>query len=140
MAALGSRILRKYGIAYIGTVRPDGGPRVHPISPVVIDGRIYIGVMPGTPKRRDLDRDPRCVLHTLPGPMDSEVCLTARAHRVPAGRIEQLIRTAPPHVRISRDAVLYELDIERATCTTFESDDAWERPRPTRTSWQPRPV
>lgn len=140
MAALGSKILRKYGIAYIGTIRPDGGPRVHPISPAIVDGGIYVGVIPGTPKRRDLDRDPRCVLHTLPGPMDSEVCLTARARRVPVEKVEELIRAAPRHVHITRDVVLYELDIERATCTIFESDDASERPKPTRTSWHPQPV
>jgi len=138
MAELGHRILRNYGIAYLGTVRPDGGPRVHPISPVVLDGRIYIGLMPGTPKRHDLERDPRCVVHTLPGPMDSEVCLTAMAHKVPAEIVEELIHKAPTHVRIARDTVMYELDLERATCTRFEVDEAYGRPKPTRTTWLAR--
>jgi hypothetical protein len=138
MAALGHRILAGYGIAYLGTIRPDGGPRVHPISPVIIDGRIYIGLMPNTPKRHDIDRDPRCVVHTLPGPMDAEVCLTAQAHRISDAEVETLIATAPENVRIARDTVMYELDLERATCTTFESDDTYARPKPTRTTWRAR--
>jgi hypothetical protein len=29
------------GLGYLATVRPDGGPRVHPVSPAVLDGRRY---------------------------------------------------------------------------------------------------
>ena len=43
------------GLGYLATVRPDGGPRVHPISPVIIDDGLYCFVM-DSPKRRDLDR------------------------------------------------------------------------------------
>jgi hypothetical protein len=138
MAALGQRILRNYGIAYLGTVRPDGGPRVHPVSPVVVGDHMYLGMMPDTPKRRDLDRDPRCVVHTLPGPMDSEVCISARARRISDDEVDKLIATAPAHVRIARDTIMYKLDIERVTCTEFEADESYHRPKPTRTVWRAR--
>jgi hypothetical protein len=23
------------GVAYLGTIRPDGGPRVHPVTPII---------------------------------------------------------------------------------------------------------
>jgi len=138
MAALGHRILHSYGIAYIGTVRPDGGPRVTPISPAIVNDRIYLGVMPDTPKRRDLDRDPRCVVHTLPGPNDSEVCLIARAHRISAEKVEELIATAPDNILFARDTVIYELDLERVTCTLFEAHEEHFRPQPTRTAWRAR--
>ena len=28
------------GVAYLGTVRKDGGPRVHPVTPIVGRGRL----------------------------------------------------------------------------------------------------
>jgi hypothetical protein len=70
--------------------------------------------------------------------MDSEVCLSARAHRVPDSRVEELIDMAPEHIKIARDTIMYELDIYRATSTIFEAHDDYVRPKPTRTSWQPQ--
>jgi len=135
MAGLGQRILTKYGMAYLGTVRPDGGPRVHAVTPFILAGSVYLGVMPDTPKRRDLDRDGRCVIHTLPGPNDAEVYLTGRARRLSAEQVEELIRQAPPNIRIARDTYLYEIDLERVNCTTFENLPSGTRPSPTRTRW-----
>jgi pyridoxamine 5'-phosphate oxidase-like protein len=135
LARLGQRILSKYGIAYLGTVRADGGPRVCPVSPVILAGHAYLGVMPDTPKRRDLDRDGRFTLHALPGPDDAEVSITGVARRIGADRVEELIRTAPPNVRIARDTFMYELDLERVNCTLFEDPGEGRRPRPTRTRW-----
>lgn len=139
MASLGHRVLSKYGMAYLATVRPDGGPRIHPISPVIMNGRVYIGVMPNTPKRRDLDRDGRCVIHTLPGPNDAEIYLTGRARPIAAEQVEVLIQQAPPNVRIARDTNLYELDLERVNCTTFQNVGLDQRPSPTRTRWAAEP-
>ena len=36
MAAAGTRQLEKFGLAYLGTVRADGAPRVHPVCPFLI--------------------------------------------------------------------------------------------------------
>jgi Pyridoxamine 5'-phosphate oxidase len=58
------------GLAYLGTVRPDGGPRLHPVSPVVTDDGLFCCLL-DTPKRRDLDRDARYALHVYP-PDDSD--------------------------------------------------------------------
>jgi hypothetical protein len=138
MAELGQRILAKYGIAYIGTIRPDGSPRVHPISPIIVAGGLYIGLMPKTPKRRDLDRDNRCTLHGLPGPNDSEISIIGRARQLAAEEVEALIAQAPPNVRIARDTFLYELDIEQVNYTMFEhSPVTGGRPVPARTRWIP---
>jgi hypothetical protein len=136
MAELGQRILAKYGVAYIGTIRPDGSPRVTPVSPVIMAGRIYLGIMPNTPKRRDLERDSRCVLHGLPGPNDAEVSVTGRAQPISAEEIEALIEQAPSNVRIARDTFMYELDVERVNCTIFEHNpQVGGRPMPARTRW-----
>lgn len=50
------------GLGFLGTTRLDGGPRVHPISPVLA-GQLYAFILPG-PKLDDLRRDGRFALHS----------------------------------------------------------------------------
>jgi hypothetical protein len=50
------------GVAYIGTVRPDGGPRVHPCTPIIGE-LLFLFMEPTSPKGKDLLRDPRYTLH-----------------------------------------------------------------------------
>jgi hypothetical protein len=53
------------GLGYLATVRADGGPRVHPVSPVITDDGLFCFIIP-SPKRRDLERDGRYALHSFP--------------------------------------------------------------------------
>ena len=50
------------GVAYLGTLRADGGPRVHPVTPI-IDDQLLLFMEPTSPKGKDLQRDPRFTLH-----------------------------------------------------------------------------
>jgi hypothetical protein len=49
-------------VAYLGTIREDGGPRVHPVTPIIGD-ELYLFMEPTSPKGKDLGRDPRYQLH-----------------------------------------------------------------------------
>jgi hypothetical protein len=51
-------------LCMLGTLRPDGFPRISPMEPSLFEGQLWIGGMPGTAKFRDLIRDPRFSLHT----------------------------------------------------------------------------
>lgn len=91
-------------IAYLATVRRDGSPRVHPVCPIIADGRMYVAVAglgrtapaPGpSPKRYDLARDGRYALHALPGKRDDEFYVTGRARRVTeASEFDAVVRAA----------------------------------------------
>lgn len=50
------------GVAYLGTLRADGGPRVHPVTPIIGE-QLFLFMEPTSPKRKDLERDPRYTLH-----------------------------------------------------------------------------
>lgn len=50
------------GVAYLGTIRTDGGPRVHPVTPIVGE-QLFIFMEPTSPKGKDLQRDSRYTLH-----------------------------------------------------------------------------
>lgn len=111
-------LLHQYGpgLGYLATVRADGGPRVHPVSPVVTDDGLFCFVI-NSPKRRDLERDGRYALHSFPcDDSDDEAYLTGRAHPVTdLARIDRLARSqrAAPDV----DWRLFELSIDMAMVT-----------------------
>lgn len=50
------------GVAYLGTLRADGSPRVHPVTPIMGE-QLFLFMEPTSPKRKDLERDPRYTLH-----------------------------------------------------------------------------
>ena len=71
LAAKGRDLFYEHGVGlgFLATVRPDGGPRVHPICPIVSDDGLFALIVPG-PKLGDLRRDGRYALHieTVPPP------------------------------------------------------------------------
>jgi len=66
-AAAGRALLYQVGVGlgFLATVRADGGPRVHPVCPILTDDGLYLFVV-ASPKRADLLRDPRFALHAFP--------------------------------------------------------------------------
>ena len=67
LADAGRALLYQFGVglAFLATVRRDGGPRVHPMCPLIHDGGLYAFIVPG-PKQADLHRDGRYALHSFP--------------------------------------------------------------------------
>ena len=63
LARAGRERFETSGVALLGTIRPDGTPRISPVEPYFLAGQLAFGVM-GSPKWDDLKRDPRCVLHS----------------------------------------------------------------------------
>src|SRR5262249_58596381 len=51
-------------IVYQATLRLDGGPRVHPVSPWLGAGLLCVSFRDTSPKMREVARDPRYALHT----------------------------------------------------------------------------
>jgi len=139
MAEAGRALLYQFGpgLGFLATVRKDGGPRLHPICPLIVDGRLVAFIGP-SPKQRDLLRDGRYALHTFPpDKVDDEFYVTGRAARVddPARRAAVSAAVAAQGTTHGEDDVLFELDIERALHAAYgaRGPDAWP---PTYTKWQ----
>jgi len=62
LASFGRARLRQR-ITYIATIRSDGSPRVHPVSPFFASAHLLVYMEPTSPKTRDLRHDPRYALH-----------------------------------------------------------------------------
>ena len=119
LAAAGRAQLYQWdiGLAFLATVRPDGGPRVHPVCPVINDDGLHILVTSG-PKQRDLLRDGRYSLHseTCPPPRhDDGFSVTGTARRVDDRAARE--RFAATLVAERKDAILWP---------TFEQDVLFE--------------
>ena len=119
IGAVGVALLEKHGMAYLATVRADGAPRVHPVCPFVIDGRLYVATPRTSPKARDQLRDPRIVLHLLPGENDDEFRIRGRARAVTDEEARAAIRAAGPHF-LKDDDYYFEYDIEEAATAYWE--------------------
>jgi hypothetical protein len=65
----GRQLLYQHGVglAFLATIRPDTGPRLHPFCPLLADGGLYGFIIP-SPKARDLRRDGRYAVHSFPTP------------------------------------------------------------------------
>jgi hypothetical protein len=64
VARLGTARLAAVPAAMLGTLRRDGSPRISPIEPSIVNGRLLVGAMTWSAKAADLRRDPRYVLHS----------------------------------------------------------------------------
>jgi hypothetical protein len=124
IAAAGRRMLHQFGpgLGYLATVRRDGGPRLHPICPILHEGRLF-ALIAASPKQADLLRDGRYALHTFPSPdVDDEFYLTGRAtHRDDAelaGRVRDTFTATG--ATSTHDEMLFELDIEHVLLSTYK--------------------
>jgi hypothetical protein len=63
LAAFGAARLTS-GPAYLATIRADGSPRVHPVSPIVAASGLYVFMEPTSPKGKDLRERSRFALHS----------------------------------------------------------------------------
>jgi hypothetical protein len=59
------------GLGFLATTRADGGPRVHPMCPILTAAGMFAFIVRG-PKQRDLLRDGRYALHSFPCPDDED--------------------------------------------------------------------
>ncbi len=133
LAGAGRRHLYQVGIglAFLATIRPGGGPRVHPVCPVISTAGLHLLVTAG-PKQQDLRRDGRYALHseTCPPPrQDDGFALTGQAYRVTDAAVDRVVRE---QILAERDGmvwpgfdaeVVFELRIERCLLMQTQADD-----------------
>ena len=134
MAAVGRALLEQHHLAYLGTVRADGAPRVHPVSPFIIDGRLFVATHPSSPKARDQQRDPRYVMHMLPGKDDDEFRIRGRASLVTDAASRALVLERGPHF-VREDDCIFEYGIDEAA-TAYWVNVGQPGTYPVRSSWR----
>ncbi|HEX6313061.1 MAG TPA: pyridoxamine 5'-phosphate oxidase family protein [Acidimicrobiia bacterium] len=115
-----------FALAFLATVRPDGGPRVHPFCPIFAGGRLFAAIGRSSPKCNDLRRDARYVIHALPGPNDAEFSVRGAATEVDDPAVLASVYAAVDASGVGgmmgsvRRDVVFEFDIERADAAHWE--------------------
>jgi hypothetical protein len=65
LARLGHQRLIGPGVVLVATIRKDGTARLSAVEPLVMDGDLWLSMMQGSAKARDLLRDPRVLVHSI---------------------------------------------------------------------------
>ena len=114
-------------VAYLATVDAHGAPRVHPVSPWLAAGGLFIRMYPTSPKVADLERDPRYALHS---PVDDddgtpgEFAIRGRAALV--ADPERLSAANEGKATPERYVVL-EFGVEDVLATTYDGEETSRR-------------
>lgn len=120
-------------VAYLATTRKDSSPRVHPVTPILGDGRLFVFMEPTSPKGYDLRRDGRYAMHSLvkhASGKGGEFLITGTARLVEdSGRRADAVEHAPyePAARY----ILFELEVNTAFATIYDEEGT-----PVRSRWQ----
>jgi hypothetical protein len=136
IAKIGSILLKQTGRAFLATIRANGGPRLHPLCPIIADGILFVGIIIKSPKYNDLLNDGRYILHAPLGPGDAEFWVEGRSRCI--DKAESEILGARNHMlRMPPGNTLFELQLARAFATLFEPGPN-DMPIPDRRCWQAR--
>lgn len=143
LADAGRALLYQHGVglAFLATVRSDGGPRLHPMCPLLAGEDLYAFIV-ASPKQRDLLRDGRYAMHSFPRPDNEDAFyLAGKAVLVE----DRLSRDQLSEVFVSERAALgvpppgdsellfrFEINSCLLTRTTGHGD-----PDPVHTIWSP---
>ena len=131
LAAFGAERLNGK-VAYLATVRKDGSPRVHPMTPIIGQGHLFVFMEPTSPKGHDLQRDGRYAIHCSMSDTSGasgEFSLTGHAHLIDNPELRALAVRLASYTPADR-YILFEFEIESAASTIYPED------QPVRRSWK----
>jgi hypothetical protein len=107
--------------AYLATSRSDGGPRVHPVTPIIGSGHLFLFMEPTSPKGGDLRERGTYALHN--GVPDGhgtggEFYLRGSATLVEDEQLRALAVSAASYSPAER-YILFELAVTEARCNGY---------------------
>lgn len=119
-------------VAYLATVRGDGAPRVHPVSPFIGAGSLYLYMEPTSPKAADLRRDARYALHggvENDGGGGGEFYVTGEAREIAEAptRAQAFAAARAAGYQPAERHVVFELLLARVLATTYDGGRKRER-------------
>ena len=131
LAAFGAQRLNGK-VAYLATIRKDGSPRLHPMTPIIGAGHLFVFMEPSSPKGHDLRRDSRFTIHNSVGDTeggDGEFLITGRARYIEDPALRALATQYCSYLPADR-YILFEFDVESASSTVYQDG------QPVRRHWK----
>jgi hypothetical protein len=122
LAAFGQSCLERLpSVSYLGTVAANGWPRVHPVTPIVGDGRLFVFMEPTSPKGRDLRERRVFALHNGVPDADGtggEFFIRGLADVVDDPDLRSVAAAAASYEPADR-YLLFELGVSEARCNGY---------------------
>jgi hypothetical protein len=119
-------------VAYLATTRKDGSPRVHPMTPIIGEGHLFVFMEPTSPKGHDLQRDGRYAIHCSVSDSSGasgEFLVAGQARLINDPDLRALAVRLSSYAPAER-YILFEFDLTSAASTIYPGD------QPVRQSWK----
>jgi hypothetical protein len=127
LAAAAHDQLIKPGVLLAGTTRRDGSARISGVEPLIMDGELWLSMMPASAKAGDLRRDRRILVHSIitsPSPQ-AEIMMRGTVRAEAAADVQRryaaAVRAQLGWQPVPGEFVLFAVDI---TDVTFIGHDA----------------
>jgi hypothetical protein len=121
-ATAGKRLLTPEGNVSIGFLATIGDAlHLAPVCPIFCDRGIYLSVGAHTPKRWDLERDGRYVLHAFLATNDEEFRVAGRAARVLEEVVRDRVHGSIRFGAFERRDPIFSLDVETSMWGYWEN-------------------
>jgi hypothetical protein len=111
-------------IAYLATVKKDGSPRLHPVTPFIGEGMLFIFTEPSSPKIQDLNRDGRFALHCAvggEGPL-IEILISGEAIIIMNAHLREKAKRIAASPIVVDSYVLFEFQVKQVLVVEYNED------------------
>ena len=110
-------------ISYLAILKKDGSPRLHPVTPFIGHGMLFIFTEPTSPKIGDLRRDGRYALHCSVGgggPL-VEVLISGQAREITNSDQRSQAENIASSPAVLASYVLFEFMVDRVLVVEYDS-------------------
>ena len=125
VATLGIEKLNRK-IAYLAILNKDGSPRLHPITPFIGNGMLFMFTEPSSPKIRYLRQDGRYALHCSVDRKEGESLIEFLVSGVANIINDRSVRTAAANIAaspvLSDDYVLFEFQVYKVMLIEYDNE------------------
>ena len=119
-------------VAYLATIRKDGSPRVHPVTPIIGEGHLFVFMEPTSPKGHDLKRNGRYAIHCSVSDMSGtsgEFIVSGQARLIDNPELRALAKRLASYMPADR-YILFEFELTSVTSTIYSAG------QPVRQNWK----
>ena len=123
LASLGFEKLNRK-IAFLAMIKMDGSPRLHPVTPFIENGMLFMFTEPSSPKIRDLRRDGRYAMHcsvSREGPL-IEFLVSGNAEEISDSIVREQAENIAAVPVVDDSYALFEFQVKRVLVVEYDEE------------------
>ena len=127
LAEFGHKRFVSTHVGYMATIRKDGSPRVHPMTPFIGEGHLFFFTDDGSLFDKDLQRDGRYDLHCSVENQEGgegEFFVRGQATLTDDPDLRVIAERYVPYSDLEDEYILYELNVESAFGSVYAQGDS----------------